>query len=78
MNLNTVSALLYRDFLILSRVKWRLAETFYFPINYDPYMGAVLSFHEEFLRRGRADSAGYEYLLEFCICCTKHYKYVNA
>ena len=33
MSLSIVSALLYRDFLILSRVKWRLVETFYFPIT---------------------------------------------
>ncbi len=33
MTLNTISALLYRDFLTLSRLKWRLVETFYFPIT---------------------------------------------
>ena len=33
MNVNRVLALLYRDFLTLSRLKWRLAETFYFPIT---------------------------------------------
>jgi len=33
MKVNRILALLYRDFLIFSRVKWRLAETFYFPIT---------------------------------------------
>ena len=33
MKWHKIFALLYRDMLIFSRVKWRLAETFYFPIT---------------------------------------------
>ena len=33
MRLNKILALLYHDALVFSRVKWRLAETFYFPIT---------------------------------------------
>ncbi len=33
MKINIILALLYRDFLLFSRAKWRLVETFYFPIT---------------------------------------------
>src|SRR5438552_9139797 len=33
MKLDKIFALLYRDVVIFSRLKWRLAETFYFPLT---------------------------------------------
>ena len=33
MKLNRIKALIYRDFLILTRAKWRIVETIYFPVT---------------------------------------------
>lgn len=48
MNSNRVLALLYRDFLIFFRVKWRLAETFYFPLTTVLIWGLFSVFMERF------------------------------
>lgn len=48
MNFNRILALLYRDFLIFFRVKWRLVETFYFPITTVLIWGLFSIFMERF------------------------------
>ncbi|MBU5537144.1 MAG: ABC transporter permease [Candidatus Aenigmatarchaeota archaeon] len=48
MKINRILALLYKDFLIFFRVKWRLAETFYFPITTILIWGLFSIFMEKF------------------------------
>lgn len=48
MKINRILALLYRDVLIFSRAKWRIVETFYFPITTILIWGLFSVFMKDF------------------------------